>query len=1541
LADAFTAIADVFELVGARAKPIERTRDKAVPVVCAHDKAELERVLGPKPKTPLTIGRLYYLDHAKAASAQNPDLNGKAVKRYIAAQWENISDEERQTYMDRYTALKLQYDIDTAAYNARKNAFLSTYTESLSTARLAETHTPSVLPGPSPEPERVSPPVSLGSPPLTTVSFTEPDCSTLSISQGPPPPSIEHLDELQSSMISVLPGSPPPPTELLDELQSPVMSASPDYQPSTTVCVTECEPLTLSLSPGAPPTEPLGELQSPMQSVSPGPQPQPTPYLHVPRQPTPPISSGPLPQPTVLFAEPERSTLSKSPSPPPRPTEQQHEDTAPNVPDYVLDLKLGPRPKPPAPADRMYCESATKDILRENLGMHSIEAVRLAHIRWNSLSEEDRQPFKDRFDALAIQFKVDIDAYNVRKEAFLSTYSEPLSTMRIADPEPSTSSLSPGPPHWLIEQQYQDAEPNIDEVMERELGPRPKPPAPADRMYCESATKDILRENPGMHSIEAVRLAHIRWNSLSEEDRQTLKDRCDALSKQYQIDIVAYDARKEAFLSTHGESVSTAYPNVADEVSRQEFGLMPKRPPPAIRLYIRRVAGDIRRENPGMGFKTIEMLATTRWKNLSEAGRRPFVDHHHALKRRYKAGIAAYNAYKEAFLSAHGESVPKTPIADPEPSTSSLSPGPPIQPTVSGAGPEPEPSTLSKSRGHPPKLRKQQNKDDVLERELGQKPSRPQYAVRLYSNSVIGDIRRENPGMHYAEILSVASIRWRNLSEEDRRPFEDRHYELKRRYNADITAYNARKEAFLSTHGESVSTTPIADPEPSTSSLSPGPPIQPTVPGAEPKRSTLSKSRGHPPKLRKQQNKDDVLDRELGPKPIRPQHAVRLYYNSVIGDIRRENPGMKCAEILSVAATRWRNLSEEDRRPFEDRYYELKRKYNADIAAYNARKEVFLSTHGESVSTTPIADPEPSTSSLSPGPPIQPTVSGAEPEPSTSYLSRGPPPQSTKQQNMDDVLDRELGPKPIRPQPAVRLYFRSIVDDVRRENPGKKGAESFPVASIRWKNLSKEDRRPFEDRYYELKMKYNADIAAYNARKEAFLSTYGESVSTTPIADRDLSTSTLSSGLPHRLTGKRHQGAKPNVADDVLERVLGPRPKPPAPADRLYCESATKDILRETPGMPSIEAVRLAHIRWNSLSDEDRRPFKGRYDALKRKYNADFAAYNARKEAFLSTYSESVLTTRIADRELSTLSISPGSPLQPTEQLNKPECATASVPQTQLPPIDPLDPSGPVGYPAPSLSLLTPGAASWFTIPPHVPWSAPLSESVSRPAGHRGPSLPAESSGTVALAHPLSISWPAELALPDQSPALSSLPANSDGLPEPTMAIEHSILPTQATATATATLALPVVPLESLPVGIRPMSLDIPDTTETVALVNSPVLPFSMGPPTLEKESPLCALPINPVESVRPAELPTATKTKAKKKKRRAADNDDDVQEPGADQSTSLHRKKAKRAKIDMKEGKKKHKPKPVVKTEDNVEEAATNKENDNAGLDTVAQTPV
>ncbi|KAJ2886846.1 hypothetical protein H4R27_000378 [Coemansia aciculifera] len=137
------------------------------------------------------------------------------------------------------------------------------------------------------------------------------------------------------------------------------------------------------------------------------------------------------------------------------------------------------------------------------------------------------------------------------------------------------------------------------------------------------------------------------------------------------------------------------------------------------------------------------------------------------------------------------------------------------------------------------------------------------------------------------------------------------------------------------------------------------------------------------------------------------------------------------------------------------------------------------------------------------------------------------------------------------------------------------------------------------------------------------------------------------------------------------------------------------------------------------------------------------------------------------------------------------------------------------------------------------------------------------------------------------------------------MATEHPMSPIQASAAAKATLVQPVIPLESIPVGMRPMSLESPSTTETVTFVESPDLSFSTDPPAPDVKA--------SVESAEPAEPPVPTKTKSKKKKKKRAAEDDN-------QSTSPHRKKAKQAKGDAKEVKKKrHKPKIVVKTEDSI----------------------
>ncbi|KAJ2063015.1 TOX high mobility group box member 4, partial [Coemansia sp. S146] len=720
------------------------------------------------------------------------------------------------------------------------------------------------------------------------------------------------------------------------------------------------------------------------------------------------------------------------------------------------------------------------------------------------------------------------------------------------------------------------------------------------------------------------------------------------------------------------------------------------------------------------------------------------------------------------------------------------------------------------------------------------------------------------------------------------------------------------------------------------------------------------------------------LERELGPKPKLPLTISKLYHLDHVKAISAQNPDLNCKEVKKLIAAQWENISEEERQTYRDHYSALRRRYKVDIAAYDARRKAFMQTRsGGFMSTARLSEPHSPTLSASPGPPpepersstpilpsspSQPTVRFTEPQRSTLFLSprpslqpplhqpqlqpmlsmlsgpatqlavrltepersmlftsSGPPLKPTEQLNEDEMVGRELGPKPKPPAPVSRMYCESMTKEILKENPKIHSIEAVRLAHVRWNNLSEDDRQLFNDRFDTLKRQYDIDIAEYNARKDTFLSTYRELISTARPAESEPLTLSISPGPVLQPSEQLNE-------DEVVERELGPKPKPPAPVSRMYCESMTKEILKENPRIHSIEAVRLAHVRWNNLSEDDRQLFNDRFDTLKRQYDIDIAAYSARKEMFLSTYNESVSTARLAEPEHPTSPTLPGLPPQPTERRNEPECTMASMssrfngllsspPPPPPPPVESFGSSRPIGPPVPSQSTLPSGT-------------------VSRPSDHSDFSFSVGPPDVAALAHSLTMSWSEEATLPDESPESSYLPLSSGGLPRPTMAIEHSISSTQASATVS--LARPVIPLESIPVG---MSLEFPNTTETVAFVKSPDLSFSTDPPAPEVTPPVCAIPVNPVESAEPAELLTPTKTKSKKKKKRAA-------EDNAQESTNPHRKETKRAKGDMKEGKK-HKPKIVVKTDNNVEEATTNKENGNAGsimnavMDTAAQMSV
>ncbi|KAJ2820324.1 hypothetical protein FBU31_005261, partial [Coemansia sp. 'formosensis'] len=576
---------------------------------------------------------------------------------------------------------------------------------------------------------------------------------------------------------------------------------------------------------------------------------------------------------------------------------------------------------------------------------------------------------------------------------------------------------------------------------------------------------------------------------------------------------------------------------------------------------------------------------------------------------------------------------------------------------------------------------------------MGPKPVVPVPPNRLYFKGIIESVRQENPGIEFGDARKIVSARWKNASVEERQPYIDLHRELKRQYLIDISVYDACKEAFVSTYSWPVPT--------------------------------------------KQLTKDEVLERELGPKPVTPMAASRLYYKDVIGDIYRDNPGISWQAARRLASDRWKALSEEDQRPFKDRHHALNKQFMIDIAAYNAREKTFLLTYDESVSTKCLA--------------------GTELEPETTYSDE------------EIEIERELGPRPTLAKDVLDLFCLDHTRDVLSDNPGLSVEGARKILAPRWKRFDKEMRQPYLDRFKHLKEQYEVDIGAYYDRVRALiLAAYGEP---------DM----------------------PNTSSDVLEWKLGRKPAQPLHASQLYHRDHRMDVVKDNPGISCAEAKKITGEQWAAANTEVRKTYTSRRRELQKVYTDNIASYSAREHALIRAAIRKVRESRgyRASNALNAAQPSqhpipstwPCHPPQPTERLHGPARTTISVPSgfTGLPPLLPA-PIGSLGSPCP--------VGLPVSSQPILSLAPPGSFDVAEPA------------------HSLASLGPAEVTVTNESPASTSLPANSGNLPRQTVSVKDSIssiraivsgLVAMADTNATTTLAEPIVSPEPIPLGMQPM----------------------------------------------------------------------------------------------------------------------------------------
>lgn len=74
-------------------------------------------------------------------------------------------------------------------------------------------------------------------------------------------------------------------------------------------------------------------------------------------------------------------------------------------------------------------------------------------------------------------------------------------------------------------------------------------------------------------------------------------------------------------------------------------------------------------------------------------------------------------------------------------------------------------------------------------------PKRPTTAFFFYTSSIRADVTKENPGKSVGELSKIFGQMWADLSDEEKKPFQDKNALDKERYAKEMEAWNAKEEA--------------------------------------------------------------------------------------------------------------------------------------------------------------------------------------------------------------------------------------------------------------------------------------------------------------------------------------------------------------------------------------------------------------------------------------------------------------------------------------------------------------------------------------------------------------------------------------------------------------------------------------------------------------------------------------------------------------------------------------------------------------------------
>ncbi|KAJ0989316.1 hypothetical protein J5N97_007672 [Dioscorea zingiberensis] len=323
--------------------------------------------------------------------------------------------------------------------------------------------------------------------------------------------------------------------------------------------------------------------------------------------------------------------------------------------------------------------------------------------------------------------------------------------------------------------------------------------------------------------------------------------------------------------------------------NKNKDSLEKKKPCPAYISWCKDQWNEIKKEKPDADFREVSNMLGARWKSLSAEEKEPYEDKYQKEKEEYLRVVGQEKRENEAMKLLEDEQIQKTAMELLE-------------------------QYLQFKQEADKENKKTRKQKDPL------KPKQPMSAFFLYSSDRRASLTEEKKNM--LEIAKITGEEWRNLTEDEKAPYEEKAKEQKEEYMQQMELYKQRKlEEAASMEKEEEEQRKILKQE-----------ALQLLKKKEKTENIIKKTK----ETKQQQKKKQREEKNIDPnKPKRPATSFLLFSKEARKSLLEEKAGISNATLSAMISVKWKELSEADRKVWNEKAAEGMESYKREMEEYN------------------------------------------------------------------------------------------------------------------------------------------------------------------------------------------------------------------------------------------------------------------------------------------------------------------------------------------------------------------------------------------------------------------------------------------------------------------------------------------------------------------------------------------------------------------------------------------------------------------------------